>query len=207
MSGIIKNREIVLGLMLLCAIIAAVNYYVDVPVISTTASTLVAWGTVIAAFSIILGAVITIRFNLSKIQKKREDWYWSIWLIFSIAAMYAIGITFTTGSDIYQWIIINVLSALSATVYSLVGLFAITAAYRSIRMRNVDAALLIAAATIIIIGKNTPIGEMISPVIPSFAGWVLDYPNVAANSGVGFAELVVATAYMIRMLIGRERGA
>jgi hypothetical protein len=185
----------------------AVNYYVSVQVISTTASTIVSWGVIISAFSVILGAIITIRFHLGRIQKKRGDWLWSIWLIISIIVVYTIGITFTATSYIYQWIIINVLSGLSETVYSLVGLFAITAAYRSFRIRNTDAGILFAVATIVIIGQNIPIGEMISPVIPAFAKWILDYPNVAANTAVVMAELVVATAYSIRLLIGRERGA
>lgn len=208
MAEIFKSREIILGLMLVCSLVTALNYYfTEAPALNSASVTVTAWGTIVSAFSIVLGTIITLRFHGSRIRDKSEDWQWSIWLIACMAITYGIGLTMSTSSSIYQWIVVNVLSALSATVYSLVGLFCITAAYRAFRVRNVDAAILLVVAVIIIVGRNIPIGEMISPALPKLAKWILDFPQTGARRGTGFASAIIGTGYTLRMLIGRERGA
>jgi hypothetical protein len=208
MAEILKSREIILGLMLICAVVTAVNYYFsEAPALNFASVTFTAWGTIVSAFSVVLGAVITLRFHGGRIMEKTEDWQWSIWLIACMVITYGIGLTMTTSSSTYQWIVVNVLTSLAATVYSLVGLFCITAAYRAFRVRNLDAAILLVVAVIIIIGRNIPIGEMISPALPDFAKWILDFPQTGARRGTGFAGAIIGTGYTLRMLIGRERGA
>ena len=207
LRDIMGRRELLVAVMVICAVITFINYIIVNPVIDKTSVAITSWASIVSLFAVGLGAIVTIRHHALNVLKKRKDWIWSIWLIFCTLATYVIGIVLTTGSDIYSWLFRNVLGSLSTTTASLVGLFCFTAAYRAFKVRTWDATILLVSALIIIIGRNIPLGQMISPSLPALANWLMDFPNTGANRGIRFIMAIVATGYGLRILVGRERGA
>jgi len=211
MSSIIDTmgrRELLVAVMVICAFFTFSDYiFVYNPTIHFASVTITSWTSMIALFSVGLGVIITLKYNLTKVLKKEKEWYWPAWFIFVAVSMYAVGMVLNTDSDIYTWLFKNVLGALGSTTGSLVGLFCFTAAYRAFKVRNWDATILLVTALIVMIGRNIPIGNMISPSIPALGNWLLDFPNTGANRGIRFILGITAMGYSIRILLGRERGA
>ena len=211
MSKIIDTlgrREVLVAVMVICAFFTFTNYiFLPHPIISFAAVSITSWSSIISLFSVGLGVIITLRYNAIKVLKKEKEWYWAAWFIFLAISMYVVGMTLNTDSDIYAWLFRNVLGALGATTESLVGLFCFTAAYRAFKVRNWDATILLVVASIVMIGRNVPIGGMISPSIPALGNWLLDFPNTGANRGIRFILGIAAMGYSVRILLGRERGA
>jgi hypothetical protein len=193
--------------MVVTAVIPIASYFFTNSTLKSWNDIITTWGSIISAFAIGLGSLVTIRFHLGNAQKRGRDWIWSAWMIVITLLTYGIGLALTTNSPIYSWIFVNVLSSLSATTYSLVGLFVVTAGYRAFRARNLEAGILLVVALIVMIGNNIPIGAMITPYFPQLATWILNFPNTGASRGTLFAAIAVGTGYLIRVLIGRERGA
>ena len=206
-TNIFGKKEILVAIMLVTAFITFITYIVSTPALDNAAVTITSWSSIISIFSIGLGVIMTLRFHALKAIKQDEGWIWSAWLVSCAVIFYSIGLIYSTNSSIYSWIFQNVLSSLSTTTASLVGLFAMSAAYRAFRVRGFDATVLLASAIIIMIGRNLPLGELISPHLPTFANWIMDYVNTGANRGIRFVMAIVAMGYSIRILLARERGA
>ena len=206
-SDVLGKKEVLVAIMLITATITFTNYIIANPTLESTAVTITSWSSIISLFSVGLGVIVTLKFHVFKAMKQDKGWMWSAWLVFCAVAMYTIGILFSTNSSLYRWIFQNVLSSISTTTAALVGLFAMSAAYRAFRVRGLDATIMLASAILIMLGRNIPIGDMISPYLPALANWIMDYANTGANRGIRFVMAIVTMGYSIRILLARERGA
>ena len=108
------------------------------------------------------------------------------------------------------------LLAMDAAMFSLIGFFILSAAYRAFRIRSVEASILMATALIVLL-MFVPIAlRLTSGIDPgSFAGnlridsigmWLLTTINVPAiraiDLGLGFGLVAMA----LRIMLGLERG-
>jgi predicted phage tail protein len=88
---------------------------------------------------------------------------------------------------------------------SYLGFFICAAAFRSFRARNLEAAILLFSATVIML-KNIPIGNVIIPGIFSFGNWYNDVVAFGGNRGLIIVMGVGMIVAGIRQLLGFERG-
>jgi hypothetical protein len=95
-------------------------------------------------------------------------------------------------------------------MFSLLCFYIASAAYRAFRVRNVDAAVMLAAAFFLMMG-NVPIGEVIwgpDKWLGGFAGvknWILRVPNTAGNRAISLGIFLGIMATQSRILLGIER--
>lgn len=104
----------------------------------------------------------------------------------------------------YTWFYDHVFAPCNATMFALLAFFIASAAFRAFRARNVDAALLLGAAILVMIGR-VPIGRSISPWFPELAEWIIDVPNNAGRRAIMMGAALGAIATSLRVILGLER--
>jgi hypothetical protein len=103
-----------------------------------------------------------------------------------------------------NWIYESVQRPASATQYSLLGFFICSAAYRTFRAKTPEAAVLLVAALIVMLGQ-VPISAMIWEKMPVVSGWLLDIPNMAVKRAILFGICVGSVGTSLRVMFGVER--
>ena len=94
--------------------------------------------------------------------------------------------------------------ACSSTMFSMLAFYIASAAYRTFRARSSDAAILLVAAIILMVGR-VPVGRAISDFFPEAAAWLMEVPNLAAKRGIMLGVSLGAIATSLRIIFGIER--
>ncbi len=174
------------------------------------------WFFIVAAFAIYLGVLNLLRINADKIYKKRRDWPFGLVVILGFLVMTIPGLFFSGGrsfSDMgtpFYYLYIHLYYPLSATMFALLAFFVASASYRAFRARNVESAMLLGAAFVMMLGR-VPIGDWITVWLPegyrlgNAADWIMDFPQTAGQRAImiGIALGVVSSA--LRVILGLER--
>src|SRR5262249_49105490 len=92
----------------------------------------------------------------------------------------------------------------NATMFALLAFFIASAAFRAFRARNVDAALLLGSAILIMLGR-VPLGRAISSWLPSISDWIIDIPNNAGRRAIMMGAALGAIVTSLRVILGLER--
>jgi nucleoside permease NupC len=105
---------------------------------------------------------------------------------------------------VFVWVYDHVFAPCNATMFALLAFFVASAAFRAFRARNVEAALLLGAAIIIMVGRM-PMGRWLSESLPDIAQWILDVPNNGSRRAIIMGAAVGAIATSLRVVLGLER--
>ena len=208
------KKRLPLFLTLLAGLFPILSFFFRTPgnYLQQSTDTLEQWMLVIAGCALLLGVVNVFQMNLKKISGMQKGWINSIWLLLSLVIAGTFGLLdafgkqpFTVdGLPIYRWIVESVFMPLQATMFSLLAFYVASAAFRAFRARNVDAAMLLAAALIIMLGVN-PATQRFLPFLSDWTNWIMDYPNAAAQRGIIIGAALGAASMALRILLGIER--
>ena len=102
------------------------------------------------------------------------------------------------------WFYDHVFFPCNATMFALLAFFIASAAFRAFRARNTEAALLLGAAIIVLLGR-APIGRLISDRLPEITNWIIDVPNNAGRRAILIGAALGAIVTGLRVLLGMER--
>lgn len=159
---------------------------------------------IIVAFALTLGAINLIIRNVKNIERKADEWYFSVWVLFCVAVTTVLGVFFGPTNSMYTYLYDNIYLPAGATIYSITALFIASAVYRAFRIRNVESFLLLVCSVFVML-KNAPVGEMISPYIPLVGRWLSDYPQSSGNRIIWIIATIGWLALCVRYVFGRER--
>ena len=125
-------------------------------------------------------------------------------LLATMAIGFSEGTHYLSDGSNFMWIYNTLYSSMAATMFSLLAFFIASAAFRAFRVRSMEAFLLAVAAFILMLGR-VPIGNLIHPVLPEAADWLMEIPQNAAKRGIlmGAALGVMATGF--RIILGIEK--
>ena len=197
-------------------ILLILSFFVPHPVIADPAQILQDWAIVIVASGYVLGTANVYRVNGEGAIKRQKDWAYKWVLLGSMTAMMVIGFFFSGGTRFldegspFKWGYDYLYSPMQSTMFSLLAFFIASAAFRAFRIRTVDAALLAIAALIVMIGR-VPIGNLLTSglpeawQLPTWANWLLEWPQNAAKRGIAIGAGLGVMATGLRIILGIER--
>ncbi|HID93498.1 MAG TPA: hypothetical protein EYP60_05310 [bacterium (Candidatus Stahlbacteria)] len=200
-----------LAITFITSLVIIVGFFIPHKPIGNIQQTMLVWFSIIAGFALLLGSYSLLRLHFRKIYGRKQGWGYSVILILTFITIFSLavysgikyGTAFRLGSPFmfsYTYVIIP----LQSTMFALLSFFIASAAYRAFRARNLEAAILLLAGTLVMIGR-VPIGNMIWQKFPVIANWILDWPSMAARRGIllGITLGVIGTS--LRIMLGIER--
>ena len=208
------KKQLPLLFTFLAGLVPILAFFITTPgdYLQQANDTLELWMLVVAGFALLLGVVNVFQMNLKKISNKAKGWLNALWLLLSlvIAAIFGVLDAFNIvpfqidNLDIFRWITESVFMPLQSTMFSLLAFYVASASFRAFRARNVDAAMLLVAALIIMLGVN-PITPGMMPFLSDWTTWIMNVPNAAAQRGIIIGAALGAASMALRILLGIER--
>jgi len=192
--------------------IAIAIYYIPHGSAQELERELALWLRIVYAFAYFLGLYSLMNLYWERIRRKTAGWGYSLIVYISFGVMFLF-VVYNDGSGPiqpqakaggYQWLFQHIHVSCSSTMFSILAFFIASAAYRTFRARTPEAAILLVAAVIVMLGR-VPIGRVISEVIPQASEWLLEVPNMAAKRGILLGVSLGAIATSLRIIFGIER--
>lgn len=163
---------------------------------------------IIAAFALFLGVVNVLRVHVRKVRERQPGSPYSIVLIVALGAVLLLGLLSPPdqpagpASPAMRWIFDNIQAPIQASLSALLVFFIVTAAYRLLRVRNVESAVMLVVVLLVLVGQVT-VGLV--PVLPDIKDWILKVPAMAGVRGILLGVALGALLTGIRLLLGIER--
>ncbi len=198
------RRSAPLAIGFISGILVMLRYFWPNPVAETLGTHMITWRNIVSAFALGIGTVNLIQTHVKSVKRKREDWDASILLIISLAVFSVAGILQGTTSPIYKWGFDYIYQPVYSGIASLLAFTITSASYRAFKVKDWQAALLMASGITVMLGQ-IGLGSLISKSMPLWAGWFMDVPNTAAMRGITIGAALGAMAVCLRMLLGLER--
>ncbi len=200
------RRTFPLLLTFLFGVAAALQYYIPHPLSEAALTEISVWLRIILGFAMILGIASLCHVHYAKIRIRAAGWGYSLVVYLSMLATVAVGL-WSSGQEEgtgFGWIYTYALLALQGTMFSMLGFFVASAAFRAFRARSKEAAVLLVAALIVMFGR-VPLGEYLIPAAGPMAGWILNVLNTAARRGIIIGISLGGIATSIKIIFGIER--
>ena len=184
---------------------------------------------VVAAFTVGLGIYSLCQVHGRNVARQRSGWHNSLAFFVSMIAMFVFGLwehylhlpeplppVLPWPKTVYEVLFSGLFVPLQAATFSLLAFYIASAAYRAFRIRSAEAALMMAAAFIVMLGQ-VPVGAWLTNAIPLSSGWgffrleklgewVLRWLNTPAQRGITFGIAIGALAMSLRIWLSLERG-
>lgn len=203
------KRDIPLAITFIVGIIAIGDYYTGIESVTQTFNVIKNWGIVLQGFALGLGAVNLFKVHGKRVTERKEgtDWYFSAWLLVMLVLWIVLGLVtgqYEQGAA-YSWLYNAIYLPISSTMYSSLAFYMAYGAYKVLRARNFDAALLFITAVLVILG-NTPMFPAMYPGFFYMREWIFGPIVSGAYRGVRIGIGIGAVVLGIKTLIGMETG-
>lgn len=168
------------------------------------------WMTIVSAFALGLASVNLIIVHWANISRKRKDWVYSVVFVVTMAifgflkSYVEIYPTNRSAASTYGLLFDYILSPLMAGQWAFLGFYVASASYRAFRARNLDAAILLISAALVMLGA-APIGAAIWDKFPVIQRWLMNVPNMTGQRGVVIGAAIGSFVTGLRIMLGMER--
>ncbi len=223
------KRTIPLIIVFVLGILAFAHNFVPHQMAASFRETMSEWMVIAGGFALFIGIYSLLHMHVTRIRRQTTGWAYSVFVFIGAAAMIALGlwndgagplqsVAPGHGTTWYDWGFDTVLLPCQATIFSLLAFFMASAAFRTFRVRNFSAGLLLVAALIVMFGR-VPIWQTVTGwfgVQPAFAKGadgalsvatdaIMEYPNLAASRAIILGISLGAISQSLRILFGIER--
>ncbi|MET0515880.1 MAG: hypothetical protein ABW047_11215 [Nitrospiraceae bacterium] len=207
---IFLRRQLPLLITMVTGLVFAAQYYVPHPASEQLLTSVTKWLQIIGGFALVLGITSLFQLHAAKIRRKEPGWGYSLVLYAGIVVTVLVGLwnggkeTIDGAMTAFGWIYSYTLVPLQGTMFAILAFFIASAAYRSFRARSREAAVLLAAAVIVMMGR-VPLGEYILPITGDLSGWILNVLNAAVRRAILIGVSLGAIALSFKIIFGVER--
>ena len=201
------KRSIPLAICLIMGVVMMVQFFIPHPLSVGFYDLTTKWIRIMSAFALVLGTGSLVMYHVDRLQRRRQGWIYSIVTLTAAAATTVIGLGWgiKPGSVFQDILFQSMLVPLNASMFAILAFYMASAAYRAFRARTREAALLLVAAFIVMLGM-VPIGNAIWHKLPDVAEWILSVPNMAAKRAILFGVALGGIATSLKIILGIERG-
>lgn len=204
------GRQLPLVVTFVMGTACALQYYVPHPASEQFLTTVNKWIQIVSGFALVLGVTSLFHVHAVKIKRQEAGWGYSLVLYLAMAGTVIVGL-WVQGKESVQgvmtgfgWIYMYGMVPLQATMFALLAFFIASAAYRSFRARSREAAVLLTAAVIVMLGR-VPLGEVIVPASGELTQWILNVLNAAVRRAILIGVSLGAVALSLKIIFGVER--
>ncbi len=162
------------------------------------------WLMLTYAASVLVGVFNLTRLHLGRLARRKETWVFDLVLLVVMYGYIALGLVQGSSGVSFRWVYNAVLAPLDSTMYSLLAFYIASASFRAFRVRSVDAALMMVAAAVVMIG-SVPLGDLISPALPAWRAWLMRIAQTAGFRGITIGAGLGGLATAFRIFLGIER--
>jgi hypothetical protein len=204
------RRQLPLLITLVTGLVFAAQYYVPHPASEELLTTVNKWLQIISGFALVLGVTSLFHVHAVKIRRKEPGWGYSFVLYAGMLMTVVIGLWAGGKENVngvmtsFGWIYSYTMVPLQGTMFAILGFFIASAAYRSFRARSREAAVLLVAAIIVMMGR-VPLGEYLIPVSGDISQWILNVLNASVRRAILIGISLGAVALSFKIIFGIER--
>jgi hypothetical protein len=183
------------------------------------------WFSILAVFAFVLGAASLLRLHGRRVRRRERDWPYSLLTLVAFAVVLVTGLfklggppgvqgDFADPSSALGAIVAAVYAPLYASIFALLAFFVASAAYRAFRLHSWEAAVLLVAAAVVLLGR-TPIGAILTGWLPEplawlrsdrLSLWLMTVPNTAGQRAILIGIGLGVVSMSLRLILGIERG-
>lgn len=204
------RRQLPLFITLVTGLLFAGQYYVPHPASEGLLTSVTKWLQIIGGFALVLGVTSLFHVHAMKIHRREAGWGYSFVLYAGMLGTVAVGLwnngkeTVDGAMTAFGWIYSFGLVPLQGTMFAILAFFIASAAYRSFRARSREAAVLLIAAVIVMLGR-VPLGEYLIPLSGDLSQWILNVLNASVRRAILIGVSLGAVALSLKIIFGMER--
>jgi len=188
---------IVLGLVVL------VDFFIPNPELDAVGAVLAEGASILAAFALILGLLNILATHARRLGTREPHRAASALLIVAMLGTFAASVALP-GPEVVRWIFRYAYVPLQATMTALLAFFVVTAVFRSFRIRNLAAALLMITCLFILV-MQLPLVSALAPRLADIRDWLLRVPVTAGIRGILLGAALGTVATSLRVLLAVDR--
>lgn len=213
------KRYIPLAIVFVFGIMTLATYYIPPKLAQDYyLETMNKWINIVAAFAFLLALLSLFYSHYNKIKRKVDGWGYSIFVYIGFLVVVVCAIKsegqLMTGPALTSlgWIFRFLYNTLSASMFAVLAYYIVSTAFRSFRIKTLQAFVLFMAALFFIIGK-VPLGNVLwnklffwtNVSISQVTDWIINVPSVAAKRGIMIGIAVGAIVTSLKIIFGIER--
>lgn len=163
---------------------------------------------IVAAFALFLGVLNVVRVHIRRAREGHKGRFYSIVLLAAMLAVIALGLPTAPDQSsgpnqpAVAWIFQNIQLPIQASLSGLLVFFLVTAGLRLLTVRNLESAVMLLVALLVLAGQVT-VGLV--PLLPEIRDWILNVPAMAGVRGILLGVGLGAVLTGVRLLLGVER--
>lgn len=162
------------------------------------------WLMLTYAASVFVGVLNLTRLHLDRLRRGKDTWFYDLVLLIVMYGYMGLGFLETSAGTSFRWVYNAVLVPLDSTMYSLLAFYIASASFRAFRVRSFEAALMMVAAAVVMIG-SVPLGDALSPAFPAARAWLMRVAQTAGFRGIQIGAGLGGLATAFRIFLGIER--
>jgi hypothetical protein len=207
---IFLRRQLPLLITMITGLLFAGQYYVPHPASEQLLTSATKWLQIVGGFALVLGVTSLFHQHAAKIRRKEEGWGYSLVLYAGMLGTIAVGLwangkeSIEGAATAFGWVYSYMLVPLQGTMFAILAFFIASAAYRSFRARSREAAVLLIAAVIVMMGR-VPLGEYLIPLSGDVSQWILNVLNASVRRAILIGVSLGAVALSFKIIFGVER--
>lgn len=200
MSVLLRNK-IPAWIISIIIVLALLQFYFNLPFdLGAVTTDINGIGAIVAAFAMILASVNIAVVYGNRIIKRSNHWEYAVVLLATLVITVITGLIEGEMGTNFRWIFLNVNTPIGATVFSLLGFYIVSAAYRAFRARTWEATVLLLTGAALI-AWGAPLGHVIFPWIGDVGVWLLDVPNTSGYRGYLIGVAIAAVTLGVNLLL------